>query len=202
MALVAFQQKKGISVHCRQIGHKLQATRASSPFSIAQQHRRAHRHPAISRFVARRCGHAALLSHSCLGVCERCCSLIFFASCSFHISPTQHSLSLSPDALSLPVSPHRRHGSKPGGRDSQSAAMGAWAALAAARGGSAPACGAVVWREARRLDGRCGRPVAGSSVSAPSPPFFSSMVTRRAGRRLGDDKPVVAAGGARRPLAR
>jgi len=107
-----------------------------------------------------------------------------------------------PDALSLPVSPHRRHGSKPGGRDSQSAAMGAWAALAAARGGSAPACGAVVWREARRLDGRCGRPVAGSSVSAPSPPFFSSMVTRRAGRRLGDDKPVVAAGGARRPLAR
>ena len=105
----------------------------------------------------------------------------FFASCSFHISPTQHSLSLSPDALSLPVSPHRRHGSKPGGRESQSAAMGAWAALAAARGGSAPACGAVVWREARRLDGRCGRPVAGSSVSAP-PPFFSSMVTRRAGR--------------------
>ena len=32
---------------------------------------------------------------------------------------------------------------------------GAWAALAAVRGGSAPACGAVVWREARRLDGRC-----------------------------------------------
>ena len=56
---------------------------------------------------------------------------------------------------------------------------GVWAALAAVRGGSAPACGAVVWREARRLDGRCGRPVAGSSVSAPSPPFFSSMVTRR-----------------------
>ena len=91
----AFNKKKGISVHCRQIGHKLQATRASSPFSIAQQHRRAHRHPAISRFVARRCGHAALLSYSCLGVCERCCPLIFFASCSFHISPTQHSLSLS-----------------------------------------------------------------------------------------------------------
>jgi hypothetical protein len=102
MALVAFQQKKSISVHCRQIGHKLQATRASSPFSIAQQHRRAHRHPAISRFVARRCGHAALLSHSCLGVCERCCSLIFFASCSFHISPTQHSLAVSPmHSLSL-----------------------------------------------------------------------------------------------------
>jgi len=109
-----------------------------------------------------------------------------------YLSHAALSLSLSPDALSLPVSPHRQHGSKPGGRDSQSAAMGAWAALAAARGGSALACGAVVWRDARRLDGWCGRPVTGSSVSAPSPPFFSSMVTRRAGRRLGDDKPVVA----------
>jgi len=156
-------------VHCRQIGHKLQATRASSPFSIAQQHRRAHRHPAISRFVARQCGHAALLSHSCLGVCERCCSLIFFGFCSFHISPTQHSLSLSPDALSLPVSPHRRHGSKPGGRDSQSAAMG--------RGQLLQQCGvgrprlAAPWSGGRR-----------GGLTGGAPPFFSSMVTRRAGR--------------------
>ena len=103
----AFNKKKrGISVHCRQIGHKLQATRASSPFSIAQQHRRAHRHPAISRFVARRCGHAALLSHSCLGVCERRCPLIFFLHLVHFISLPRSTLSRCLPMHSLSLSLH------------------------------------------------------------------------------------------------
>ena len=48
----------------------------------------------------------------------------FFLHLVHFISLPRSTLSLSLDALSLPVSPHRRHGSKPGGRDSQSAAMG------------------------------------------------------------------------------
>ena len=155
MALVAFQRKKGISVHCRQIGHKLQATHASSPFSIAQQHRRAHRHPAISRFVARQCGHAALLSHSCLGVCERCCSLIFFWILFIsYLSHAALSLAVSRCTLSPCLSTQAARQQAWRARLAERG-HGAWAALAAVRGGSAPACGAVVWREARRLDGRC-----------------------------------------------
>ena len=77
----------------------------------------------------------------------------------------------------------------------QAARQQAWRARLAERGhgGVGSSCSSAGWvgpglrrrggagREARRLDGWCGRPVAGSSVSAP-PPFFSSMVTRRAGR--------------------
>ena len=135
MALVAFQQKKDISVHCRQIGHKLQATCASSPFSIAQQHRRAHRHPAISRFVARQCGHAALLSHSCLGVCERCCSLIFFWILFIsYLSHAALSLAVSRCTLSPCLS-------------TQAARQQAWRARLAERGhgGVGSSCSSAGW---------------------------------------------------------
>ena len=96
MTLVAFQQKKKALV-CIVGKSAINSKRHVHPLpSQSHSSTSARRHPAISRFVARRCGHAALLSHSCLGVCERCCPLIFF--CILFISYLSHA------ALSLAVS--------------------------------------------------------------------------------------------------